>query len=70
MVDDVMAQQEYDAFFEEVFSELEDKVSGGCVLFCFFLIHFFEATMRWKRGWGTKCTIIIIIYVSLYCILL
>uniref|UniRef100_A0A2C9JEL3 Splicing factor U2af 38 kDa subunit n=1 Tax=Biomphalaria glabrata TaxID=6526 RepID=A0A2C9JEL3_BIOGL len=25
MVDDVMAQQEYDAFFEEVFSELEDK---------------------------------------------
>lgn len=26
MVDDVEAQQEYDAFFEEVFTELEDKV--------------------------------------------
>ena len=27
MMDDVQAQQEYDEFFEEIFVELEDKVS-------------------------------------------
>ena len=27
MLDDVQAQQEYDEFFEEIFTECEDKVS-------------------------------------------